>query len=208
MKENIKKLNLIIRADVLGSLEAITESLEKIESSEIKAGVIAKGLGNITDADIDLALSSNALVIGFKVKATPTAADLARGKNLEIKYYDIIYKLLEEVKARMSAMLSPEMVKKVLGLGEVLAIFKTENKQMVIGVKIKQGKINKGTRADIIRKKEIIGSGEIQDLQIGKEKVNEVAEGQDCGVTFIGRVEIKVGDHLEIYQEEKIVKKL
>lgn len=206
--ENIKKLNLIIRADVLGSLEAITESLEKIESSEIRAVVIAKGLGNITDSDIDLALSGNALVIGFKVKATPTAAALARDKNLEIKYYDIIYKLLENVKARMSALLEPEIVKKVLGQGEVLAIFKTEPKKMVIGLKIKQGKINKGAKADIIRKKEIVGSGEIQELQIGKEKVNEVAEGQDCGVTFVGRDEIRVGDHLEIYQEEKIIKKL
>lgn len=206
--ENIKKLNLIIRADVLGSLEAITESLEKIDSSEIKADVIAKGLGNITDADIDLALSSNALVIGFKVKATPTAADLAKDKNLEIKYYEIIYKLLEDIKAKMSAMLSPEVVRKILGEGEVLAIFKTEPKKMVIGVKIKKGKISKGLKADIIRKKEIVGSGEIQELQIGKEKVNEVAAGQDCGVTFISRDEIKVGDHLEIYQEEKIIKKL
>jgi translation initiation factor IF-2 len=206
--ENLKKLNIIIRADVLGSLEAITESLEKIDSSEIKADVIAKGLGNITDSDIDLALSNNALVLGFKAKATPTAADLARSKNLEIKYYDIIYKLLEEVKARMSAMLTPEVVKKILGQGEVLAIFKTEPQKMVIGVKIKQGKINKGVKVNVIRKKEIIGSGEVQELQIGKEKVTEVAEGQDCGVTFIGRVEIKAGDHLEIYQEEKIIKKL
>jgi translation initiation factor IF-2 len=206
--ENIKKLNLVIRADVLGSLEAITESLEKIESSEIKAQVIAKGLGNINDADIDLALSSEAIVIGFKVKATPTAADLARSKNVEIKYYDIIYKLLEDVKARMSALLSPEVVRKIIGQGEVLAIFKTEPKKMVIGVKIKQGKINKGVKADIVRKKEVIGAGEIQELQIGKEKVNEVAEGQDCGITFITREEVKVGDHLEIYKEEKVKKVL
>lgn len=206
--DNVKSFNIVLRADVLGSLEAITESLEKIDSREVKAKILNKGLGNITDADIDLALSSNGLVIGFKVKPTPTAADLARDKKVEIKYYDIIYKLLEEVKNRMSALLVPEVNKKIMGSGEVLAIFKTESKKIVIGVKIKQGKINKGTKVEIIRKKETVGNGEVEELQIGKEKVNEVAEGQDCGVSLVTRAEVKVGDQLEIYQEEKIIKKL
>jgi translation initiation factor IF-2 len=206
--ENVKKFSLVIRADVLGSLEAISESLEKIESTEIKVQIINKGLGNITDADIDLALPNKALVIGFKVKATATAADLAREKNIEIKYYDIIYKLLEEIKARMSAILTPEINKKIIGKGEVLAIFKTEQKKMVIGVKIKEGIINKGLKVEIYRKKEFMGIGEVEELQIGKEKVSEVAEGQDCGVGLLTKTEIKAGDLLEIYQEEKIIKKL
>ncbi len=206
--ENIKEFGLVIRADVLGSLEAICESLEKINSAEIKVDIIAKGLGNITDSDIDLALSGNALVLGFKVKATATAAELARDKKVEIKYYDIIYKLLEDVKARMAALLDPEIIKKVLGTGEVLAIFKAENKRTIIGIKVMEGKINKGLRVNIFRKKDLLGSGEIEEVQIGKEKVSEVVAGQDCGVSIITKAEIAKGDHLEFYHEEKIIKKL
>ncbi|MCX6739921.1 MAG: translation initiation factor IF-2 [Candidatus Parcubacteria bacterium] len=206
--ENIKKFNLVIRTDVLGSLEAITESLEKINSSEIKADIIAKGLGNITDSDIDLALSSNAMVIGFKVKPTATAANLARDKKIEIKYYDIIYKLLEEVKARMSALLEPEIIKKVFGKGEVLAIFKAETKRMIIGIKVTEGKVTKGLHVNIYRKKDLVGNGEVEEVQIGKERVSEVVIDQDCGVSIICKVEINKGDHLEFFQEEKIIKKL
>ncbi|OGY42476.1 MAG: translation initiation factor IF-2 [Candidatus Buchananbacteria bacterium RBG_13_39_9] len=207
-KEQIKKFNLVIKTDVLGSLEAITESLEKIESQEIKANIIAKGLGNITDADVDLAASSNAIILGFKVKATSASLDLAREKKVEIKYYEIIYKLLEEMKQKMSDLLTPEIVKKIIGKGEVLAIFKTETKKVIIGVKILEGKINKGLLADIYRKKEKIGSGEVEEVQIGKEKVSEVVSGQDCGISLLTKAEIKANDLLEIYQEEKIIKKI
>ncbi|MCX6742610.1 MAG: hypothetical protein NT116_00045, partial [Candidatus Parcubacteria bacterium] len=166
------------------------------------------GLGNITDSEIDLAASSNALVLGFKVKATPVATDLAREKKVEIKYYEIIYKLIEEIKGKMSDMLEPEIVRKVLGKGEVLAIFKTEAKKAIIGVKILNGKINKGIKVDIYHKKELVNTVEIEEIKIGKEKVSEVAEGQDCGVSILTRQEIHVGDILEFYLEEKVIKKI
>lgn len=206
--ENVKKLNLIIRADVLGSLEAITESLEKIDSSEVKANILSKGLGNITDTDIDLAASSDAIIIGFKVKTTAMAADLARDKKVTIKYYEIIYKLLEEVKEKLSNLMEPEIIRKVLGTGEVLALFKSETKKAIIGVKVLSGKINKGLKVAIYHKKDLLDSANIEDIKIGKEKVNEVAEGQDCGVSLVTKAEINVGDNLEFYQEEKIIKKL
>ncbi len=206
--ESVKKLNLVIRADVLGSLEAIAESLEKIDSREVKASILSKGLGNITAADIDLAASSNAIILGFKSKAAPAVADVAREKKVEITYYEIIYKLIEEVKGKMSALLEPEIIRKVLGQGEVLAIFKSEPKKAIIGVKILSGKINKGIKVDIFHKKELVDTAEIEELKIGKEKVAEVAEGQDCGVSLLTKQEIQVGDSLEFYIEENIIKKL
>jgi len=207
-EEGIKRLSLIIRADVLGSLEVITESIEKIEAKEVKTEIVAKGLGSITDSDVDLAASSNALIIGFHVKATPLAEELAREKKVEIKYYNVIYKLLDEVKEKLSALLSPEIVRKEIGKAEVLAIFKTEAKAMIIGVKILQGKIAKDLKAAVYRKKELVLSGEIAEVQIGKEKVTDAVAGQECGLKFVGKPEIQKGDTLEIYQEEEIIKKI
>jgi translation initiation factor IF-2 len=207
-EEGIKKLKLILRADVLGSLEVITESIEKIESPEIKAEIIGKGLGSISEADVDLAASSNALILGFHAKASSGAQELAREKNVEIKYYNVIYKLLEEVKEKMSALLEPEMIKKEIGKAEVIIVFKTENKEMILGCKVLQGKVTKDLKAEVSRKKEVIATGEITEVQVGKEKVAEVVEGQECGLKFIGKPEIKVGDILNFYKEEKIIKNI
>ncbi|MBD3360002.1 MAG: translation initiation factor IF-2 [Candidatus Buchananbacteria bacterium] len=204
----VKTINLIIRADVLGSLEAITESLEKIDTEEVKVKVISKGLGNITDTDINLADSADALIIGFNVKAIPLAQDLAREKNIEIQYYDVIYKLIEDIKDRLSKLLSPEIIRHDLGKLKVLAIFRTESKSMIIGGKVLEGKVVNPAKADVLRDKELIFSGEITELQAGKQEVNEVPEGQECGLKFEGKPEIQENDVLQVYQEEVVTKKL
>ena len=186
----------------------ITESIEKIEAKDVKIDIISKGLGSITESDIDLASSSDALIIGFHVKATALAEDLAREKNVEIQYYNVIYKLLDEVKKRLSELISPEIIRKDVGRAEVLAVFKTETKGMIVGVKVLSGKIAKDLKVDVLRGKEIVSAGEITEVQIGKEKVTDAVEGQECGVKFIGRPEIKKGDILQIFAEEKIIKKI
>jgi len=206
--DQVTRVNLIIKADVLGSLEAIIESLEKIDSEEVKVKIISKGLGNITDTDVNLAESSGALLIGFNVKTSPLAEDVAREKNINIKYYDIIYKLIEDIKEKMSDLLTPEIVRTDLGKAKVLAIFKTENKAMIIGGKVLSGKIENNTKAQVIRDKEKIATGEIVQLQSGKQDVNEVAEGQEFGLKYQGDPVIQEGDRLEVYKEEKLVKKI
>jgi translation initiation factor IF-2 len=207
-KDGTKKLNLIIRADVLGSLEVITESLEKIEAGEVKVKIVSKGLGNITDSDVNMAATSKALVIGFNVKATSLAGDLAREKKVEILYFNIIYRLLEEIKARLSALMSPDIIRKELGKAEVLAIFKTEAKNMVVGAKVRAGIISLNSKVEVIRNGQVIATGEITELQSGRQAVNEVATGQECGINFKGKPEIKVNDILQAYIEEKVVKTL
>ncbi|OGY41348.1 MAG: translation initiation factor IF-2 [Candidatus Buchananbacteria bacterium RBG_13_39_9] len=207
-EEGVKKFNIILRADVLGSLEVITESIEKIDSPEVKAEIIGKGLGSINENDVDLAASSDALILGFHVKAAPNVLDLAREKNVEIKYYNVIYKLLDDVKEHLSALLSPEIVKKEVGKAEVLAIFKTEEKTMIIGVKVMQGKITKGLQAEIYHAKKLTGQTEVLEVQIGKEKVSDAVSGQECGLKIKGSLEIKANDIIQFYQEEKIIKKI
>ena len=133
---------------------------------------------------------------------------MAELEGISIRYYDIIYKLLEDVKARLTALLEPEILKKVIGKAEVLAIFKVEAKHTILGLKILEGKVNKGLRVNVYRKKELLGSGESEEVQVGKEKVSEVVAGQDCGVSLQTKAEIKVGDLLEFYSEDKIIKKL
>jgi translation initiation factor IF-2 len=207
-ESKVTKVNLIIKADVLGSLEAICESLEKIESEEIKVKIISKGLGNITDADVDLALSGDALLLGFHVKPIPSAEDLAREKSLDIKYYDIIYKLIEDVKEEMSKQLSPEIIREDLGKLKVLAIFKTEPKNVVLGGKVTQGKVINNGKVEVLRNKEIVAKGEIVQLQSGKQDVNEVQVDQECGISLAIKKEIKEGDVLQVYQEQSLTKKL
>ena len=207
-KEGIKKLNIILRADVLGSLEVISESIEKIESQEVKATIISKGLGNVNEADIDLAANTGALILGFHVKATPAALDLAREKNVKINFYDVIYKLLDDVKSQLTELLTPEVLRKELGKLQVLAIFRTENKSMIIGARVLEGRIIKGIKAEVVRKGEIIAKGEISELKIGKEVVTDAVPTQECGLNFIGKPVIKVNDIMNVYQEEVVKKKL
>jgi translation initiation factor IF-2 len=207
-KEGIKKLNIILRADVLGSLEVISESIEKIELKEVKATIISKGLGNINESDIELAANTGALIIGFHVKATQTALELARDKNVEIKFYDVIYKLLDEVKLRLSELLVPEVVRKELGKLLVLKIFRTEDKSMIVGARVLEGRITKGVKAEVFRGGKLVTAGEIAELKIGKEVVTDAVVSQECGILFVGKPEIKVEDVLHVFQEEVIKKKL
>jgi len=207
-EDGSKKLNLIIRADVLGSLEVIGDSIEKIEAKDVKTEIIARGLGSITESDVDLAASTNALIFGFHAKAPAMVEELAREKKVEILYFNIIYKLLDEIKERLSKLLPHQVIRKEVGKAEVLAIFKTEAKEMIIGVKVLQGKIAKDLKADIYHAKELITQGEVTEVQIGKEKVTDAVAGQDCGIKIVGKPEIKVGDILVLYQEEEIINKI
>jgi translation initiation factor IF-2 len=120
----------------------------------------------------------------------------------------VIYKLLEDVKEKLTSLLTPEFIKKEIGKAEVLAIFKSEAKTVIIGVKVLQGKVTKDLKANVYRKKELVVSGEITEVQIGKEKVTDAVEGQECGLRFMGKPEVKIGDVLELFKEEEILKKL
>ncbi|MBN1778885.1 MAG: translation initiation factor IF-2 [Candidatus Buchananbacteria bacterium] len=204
----VKALNVIIKADVLGSLEAVISSLLQIENPEVSVNIIDKGLGNINDNDVERAITANAIVFGFNVKPTQTAERLAQDKKVEIKIYEVIYHLLEDVKKRLEEMLSPEVIRTDFGRVKVLAIFKQEKNLMVIGGSVTKDKAVNNAKVDVIRDKHKIATGSIVKLQMNKINVNEVSQGNECGIQYEGKPVIEVGDSLEVYQEEIKKKKL
>jgi len=199
--ENVKKINVIIKSDVLGSAEAIEESLMKINSKEVKVKIIHKGLGNISDGDIKRAEASKSSILGFNVKMPPNIQDLAREKNIEVKMYSIIYDLINDIKDSIKLMTGPVYKRVDLGELKVLAIFRTDKNNQIIGGKVLNGKIENNTLAEVLQNKEVVATGKIVRLQSGKQDISTVEENQECGLQYEGEPIIKVGDILRVYRE-------
>jgi len=212
-EEKKKKLKIILKTDVLGSLEALLASFEKLEYPTVALEIVAQGLGNITEAEVLEAEAVGAEVLGFNVLTGPNVDDLARDKGVPVKIFKIIYDLIDEVKVGLEGLLEMETIRTDLGKIEVLAIFRTEAASMIVGGKVKEGKIVFNpkvgqTKIKVWRKGEEVSEGFLTGLQSAKSEVKEVAGGQECGVKFKGKPIIHVGDTLEIYREEKRARKL
>ncbi|MCD4760708.1 translation initiation factor IF-2, partial [bacterium] len=197
----IASLNLIIKSDVLGSAEAIEESLDKISVPDTQIKVVKKGLGQITEDDILNAEATNALVIGFHIKENKNIIALADERKVTILYFDIIYKLLEEVEKILNSIKGKKTIHKFLGKMKILAIFKTTKNGMIVGGKVLEGKITKDSKIKIIKNNEVEAIGQLLSLQAAKEDVNEVVEGNEAGLEYKGEPIVEVGDILEFFQE-------
>lgn len=207
--ENKKnKLNLIVKADTLGSLEAIINSLEKIQHPEVEISFLSKGLGNVTEKDIDQAEAGKAYIVGFNVSLTPQAQDYAHGSAVVIKNYRIIYELIDFVKEELEKLLPPEIIYNQTGALKTLAVFRTTAKHNIIGGKVISGVIKDKALVKIIRGEEKIGEGLIEQLQSNKKNVAEVTAGTECGLQLETSIKIEKGDTLEIYQKEEKKRKL
>ena len=204
----LKELKIVLKSDVAGSLEAIRTSLEKISNSEVKINIVHEGVGDISDSDVNMALASEALVIGFRVKANAEVMNLAKRENIKISIYDIIYQLLDDLTAALSGLLEPEIIETEVGRMEILAIFKVSRQDQIIGGKVTTGKIENGCVVKIVREKETIGEGKISSLQQNKSAANSVLEGFECGLKVTSATKIKVGDSLECYKTEEIIRRL
>ncbi len=194
-------INLIIKSDVLGSAEAVEESLEKINTKDAKIKIVKKGLGNISDGDIKQAEASSALIVGFNVKLSSAIEDLARERKVDIKLYSIIYDLINDMKDKLNNIKVSKVVRKNLGIMKVKAIFKTDAKSQIVGGLILKADIKENSKAEILRDDKVIGFGEISTMRCGKEEVTVVAEDQECGVTYIGEPIVEEGDVLQFYEE-------
>lgn len=201
-EEQKKVLNLVIKADVLGSLEAILGSIEKFRHDEVAVKVAAKGLGNITEADIDRAEGTHAQVLAFRVIVPSSAAQIARTKHVHIERFEVIYALLEYIEAELQKLLPAERIVTELGRMKVLAVFRTDKGGMTVGCRVEEGKVPKGTKVRVIRRGALEGEGTLENLQIGTSVEKEIHTGTECGVRFAGRVRLEVGDVLEAYSEE------
>lgn len=203
--ENVKHVPVIIKADVQGSLEAIEQILGAIDHPEVAIEVVASGVGTITESDVKMAASSQARIYGFNVEPTSVAKRIAENEKVSIKSFNIIYKLVEAVKTEMAALLPPEIIRTDHGRLSVLAVFKTGKHDMIVGGRVSEGKMVRGSLIEVKRGDEIIGSGKMGNLQRNKENADEVGQGNECGVVFDGNVKIAVGDTLLCYKiEEKL----
>ncbi|OPB28553.1 translation initiation factor IF-2 [Bartonella sp. WD12.1] len=200
----IKEFPLIIKGDVRGSIEAIASVLEKLGNEEVRARIVHSGTGGITESDISLAAASNSAVIGFNVRANKQVRDLAAAQGIEIRYYNIIYDLVDDVKAAMSGLLSPEKRETFLGNAEILEVFNITKIGKVAGCRVTEGKIERGASVRLIRDNIVIHEGKLKTLKRFKDEVNEVQVSQECGIAFENYEDTRIGDIVEIFRVEHI----
>jgi translation initiation factor IF-2 len=199
-ENEVKTLTLIIKADVQGSHEALATSLAKLSTSEVKVNIVHAAVGGITESDVNLALASKAVIIGFNTRADVTARKLAEHNGVDIRYYDIIYEAVDEVKAALSGMLTPEKKESQLGLVEVREVYKISKVGTVAGCYVLEGLVRRGAKIRVLRDNVVIHDGELDSLKRFKDDVREVKAGFECGLSVKGFNDIEKGDQLEVYE--------
>jgi translation initiation factor IF-2 len=202
----VATLNLILKADVQGSLEAVTESLRRLERDEVKLAFVHRAVGGVTENDITLAAATNATILGFNVRPDRKARDLAEAEHVEIRSYEIIYKLLEDIESAMIGMLAPEYEEIVTGEAEVREVFRVPKLGGIAGCYVRTGQITRGTKVRFIREGVIIWKGAITSLRRFKDDVREVREGFECGIGLSDFQDLKPGDLIETFEEKLVVR--
>ena len=204
----LKEFPLVIKGDVQGSIEAIAGALDKLGTDEVRARIVHSGAGGITESDISLAEASNAAIIGFNVRANAQARTAAERAGIEIRYYNIIYDLVDDVKAAMSGLLSPERRETFLGNAEILEVFNITKTGKVAGCRVIEGKVERGAGVRLVRDNVVIHEGKLKTLKRFKDEVSEVPMGQECGMAFENYEDIRAGDTIECFRVEHITRTL
>lgn len=203
-----KELNIILKGDVDGSVEALSDQLQRLSTAEINVNILHKGVGQITESDVNLATASDAIIIGFNVRAGANAKDLADKEEIEIRTYSVIYAAIDEVKEAMEGMLSPEIKEQVIGNVEIREVFKISKVGTIAGCMVLSGKVTRSSKVRVLRDGIVKFEGELESLKRFKDDVREVTKGYECGLNLKGYNDIEVGDILEVYEEVAVKKKL
>ena len=203
-----EELPIVIKTDVHGSLEAIRNALAKLGTDQVKARVLTGGVGALSESDISLAAASQAMVIGFNVRAIPQARDLAKRDNVEIRYHSIIYELIDEVKAAMGGLLSPETQEEFIGYAEIRQVFSVSKSGKVAGCMVTEGIIKRGCKVRLLRDNVVIHEGSLKTLRRFKDEVKEVRESMECGMAFENYSDIQEGDMIECFEIKEVARKL
>ena len=205
---DFKELNIILKGDVDGSVEALSDQLQRLSTAEISVNIIHKGVGQITESDVLLAAASDAIIIGFNVRAGANAKELADREEIEIRTYSIIYAAIDDVKEAMEGMLSPEIREQVIGNVEIRETFKISKVGTIAGCMVLNGKVTRNSKIRLLRDGIVKYDGELESLKRFKDDVKEVTKGYECGLNIKGYNDIEVGDILEVYEEIEVKKKL
>ena len=208
MSAGTKSLSLIIKADVQGSYEALANALDKLSTDEVKVNIIHSGVGAITESDINLALASNAVVIGFNTRADATSRKLIAAHGIDVRYYNVIYDAVDEVKAALSGMLVPEKKESITGLIEVRQVFKISKIGTVAGCYVLEGLARRNSLVRLLRDNVVVHTGELDSLKRFKDDVREVKAGFECGLSVKNFDDIRVGDQIETYEVVEVARTL
>ena len=201
---DVAELNIIVKADVQGSVEAIIQSLQDLSTNEVKVKVVGSGVGGISETDATLAAASNAIMVGFNVRADASARRILEAENIDLRYYSIIYELLNDVKAAMSGMLQPEFKQEIIGLAEVRDVFKHPKFGAIAGCMVTEGVVKRNNPIRVLRDNVVIFEGELESLRRFKDDVAEVRNGMECGIGVKNYNDVKVGDQIEVFEVVEI----
>ena len=203
-----QQLNLVIKADVQGSVEALRDSLVKLSNDEVKVNVIASGVGGITESDVNLAAASQAVMVGFNVRADASARRLVAENGVDLHYYSVIYDVIDEVKKALSGMLAPEMREQIVGLAEVRDVFRSSKFGAIAGCMVVEGVVKRNNPIRVLRDNVVIYEGALESLRRFKEDAAEVKAGTECGIGVKNYNDVKVGDQIEVYETVKVQREL
>jgi translation initiation factor IF-2 len=201
---DVAELNLLVKCDVQGSVEALSDALRKLSTDEVKVKLVGSGVGGINESDINLAAASDALVIGFNVRAESSAKRVAGDYNIELRYYSVIYEIIDDVKAAMSGLLSPETQERIIGLAEVKDVFKSPKFGAVAGCIVIEGSVKRGKPIRVLRDNVVIYEGELESLRRFKDDVDEVRNGTECGIAVKNYNDVKPGDQIEVFDRVEV----
>jgi translation initiation factor IF-2 len=207
-KEDRKILNVIIKADVRGSLEAISASLQKLGNDEVEVNIVATGVGGFSETDAQLATTSDAMMIGFNVRADKAARDIIEREGLELRYYNVIYNVIDDAKAILSGMLKPELREEILGIAEVRDVFNSPKYGQIAGCMVIEGTVYRSKPIRVLRDNIVIYEGELESLRRFKDDASEVRNGMECGIGVKNYNDVKAGDRIEVYQTNVIARTL
>ncbi|WP_417614751.1 translation initiation factor IF-2 [Oceanisphaera sp.] len=196
----VAEVNLVLKADVQGSIEAISDSLQKLSTDEVKVKIIGSGVGGITETDASLAAASNAIILGFNVRADASARKMIESEDIDLRYYSVIYELLDEVKSAMTGMLAPEFKQEIIGLAEVRDVFRSPKFGAVAGCMVTEGNVKRSNPIRVLRDNVVIYEGELESLRRFKDDVQEVRNGMECGIAVKNYNDVRVGDQIEVFQ--------
>jgi len=203
-----KELNLIVKADVQGSVEALRDALVKCSTDEVKVRIVAAGVGGITESDANLAVTSNAILIGFNVRADAAARRIVEEKGLDLRYYSIIYEIIDDVKKALSGLLSPEIKEQIIGLAEVRDVFRSAKLGAIAGCMVVDGVVKRNNPIRVLRENVVIYEGSLESLRRFKDDVAEVKAGMECGIGVKNYNDVRVGDHIEVFERVEIARQV
>jgi len=205
-EEGKSVLNVLIKADVQGSAEALVDALKKLSTDEVKTNIISHGVGGITESDVNLALASKGMMIGFNVRADASARKLVDEEAIDLRYYSIIYDVIDDIRSLLSGMLEPEVREQIIGLAEVKEVFRSPKFGQIAGCIVSSGVVKRNNPIRVLRDNVVIHEGELDSLRRFKDDVNEVKSGTECGIGVRNYNDVKVGDQIEVFERVEVAR--